>query len=496
MAIGVSILERDEAQFISTTSPLRPGVVIRAPWGPSGKAQTITSIQELESIFGAPKAKEYLGIIGIKKFFRYGNTIRVARVVSSTDVKASVTLNDGSTNSTLVLEALYEGEFGNGLSATLVTEGTTKTIKVFLGGVEVESYAGLSKSAETDTNTDYKNAINGVSDYITVKTDSTADANANEPDDVSTGASLAGGADNLPSSTEFVGTSGTSGVELFSSDTEEIDILLAPDAAALSTDAEVVTVNNGLTSVASGRGDVLALLDAPKGKSATEAGSFFAALTSSTYSAAFWPWVEVVETQITAEGDRSVFIPASLGALSVFANNDAVSRPWYGAFGINRGVLREAEDVEVVTNSAQRTTLADNQVNVFTRRTGVGTVLLGNLTKSEVTNATQSINIRRLLIFLKKRLLIAAESLIGEPVDQETRNQFVSMANRLLTTVQNDRGLNPEDGFLVVCDASNNPPAVVDEKKIVATIKLRPTRAAEIVEITLQVTDSGAVFDV
>lgn len=495
-SIGVYTLEQDKSQYISADSPILPGAVVYGSWGAYDTVQTVTSVSELISTVGEAVSSSYKGLIGLKKYFKYGNQLQVVRAENSSDAYGVKTFN-ATADPSLVIQALYKGAFGNEISIKISTENSLKRIDVYVQGALAETYLGLEKASGADKNANYKTAINGVSVWVTVKTDATADAETSEPDDI-VATNLTSGASTLPTKADFIGTatggpsSGPSGLQCFATDSVVVDILLCPDSASLSSETDAKDVSKEIESIAESRKDLVGLVDFPAGKSRDNAITYAddTAAWNSTYVSAYWPWVQYTEAAISTD----VYVPGSLSALIVVAKNDSIAFPWYAAFGYQRGIITEALEVEYNSSLGDRDLLMGSQINVFTKETGVGVVTLGNYTKYSTLQATQSLNVRRLLLFIKKGLSAAAKTLLAEPNDPVSWAQFVSMANRFLSQIEAKRGLQP-GGFLVICDTTTNTSDIIDQKKMVAVIKLQPTRAIEVIELTLQVTASGATFD-
>jgi len=102
------------------------------------------------------------------------------------------------------------------------------------------------------------------------------------------------------------------------------------------------------------------------------------------------------------------------------------------------------------------------------------------------------INVRRLMIFVKKEISRIASTLLFEPNVQTTWNNFKTQVNPFLTNIQNSFGL---DAFKVVLDETTTTPDLVDRNTIYAKIFLKPTKAVEFFAIDFVITNSGAGFE-
>jgi phage tail sheath protein FI len=109
----------------------------------------------------------------------------------------------------------------------------------------------------------------------------------------------------------------------------------------------------------------------------------------------------------------------------------------------------------------------------------------------EVTWALDRINVRRLLIEIKKFFASTARFLVFEQNTAATRNKFLAIVNPYLESVQQRSGLY---AFQVVMDDSNNTPDLVDRNILYGQIYLKPTKAAEFIVLDFNVLPTGATF--
>jgi len=486
LSAGVYLKEEDKSTYVQTSTSLRPGMVIRAPWGPSNVIKELTTVRDLFDMYGIPDNGNYIGLLSAKQYLNgYSNNIKLIRVVSSGDLKADVTLLATAAPS-LVVEALYVGSGGNKLSITIETDGAKKKLSVYLDGELKEVYTGLEKAAGVDKNANYKAAINGISDYIVIATDATADAETDEPDNISL-APLTGGTDSLPSKNELIGATPDDSLQLFRPDTVYINRLLCPDAAKLSLDADVADVGKELIAIVEERKDCVALVDIPEGKSVSEAITFKSttAAYNSSYSSVYWSWVTINEATV----DADVKFPGSTIGLLVAAKSIGLSYSWFAAAGYNRGIITNAKDVEFNPDLGSRELLTEAQINPILNETGVGVVVLGNKTTLVTPSALQSLNIRDLLLTSKKLIASVSKTLIMEPNDVITEEKFIATTNQILANIAAKRGL---DDLRVVSDTTDLDR---ENNRQVFHIKLKPTRTAEIIVVSFQILNANASFD-
>jgi hypothetical protein len=208
---------------------------------------------------------------------------------------------------------------------------------------------------------------------------------------------------------------------------------------------------------------------------------------NTNYAAAYWPWVQVL-SQATG---KLVWVPASTVMPGVYAFNDRVSAEWFAPAGLNRGGVAGALQAERKLGTNDRDTLYQNKVNPIASFPGVGLVAYGQKTLQTKASALDRVNVRRLLINLKRYVRVVAESLLFEQNTLTTRNNFVSQVNPYLESVQQRQGLY---AYKVVMDDSNNTPDVIDRNQLVGAIYIQPAKAIEYIYITFNITPTGVTF--
>ena len=75
--------------------------------------------------------------------------------------------------------------------------------------------------------------------------------------------------------------------------------------------------------------------------------------------------------------------------------------------------------------------------------------------------------------------------------DEFTRAQFVSIIEPFLRDVQSRRGILD---FKIVCDGSNNTPAVVDRNEFRGDIFIKPSRSINFISLNFVAVASGVEF--
>jgi phage tail sheath protein FI len=176
---------------------------------------------------------------------------------------------------------------------------------------------------------------------------------------------------------------------------------------------------------------------------------------------------------------------------SVYAANDNAAAEWFAPAGLNRGGIAQAIQVLDRTTHSERDTLYEGRVNPIAAFPGQGICVWGQKTLQIQPSALDRVNVRRLLIALKKFIASSSKFLVFEQNVAATRNRFLSIVNPYLESVQQRSGLY---AFQVVMDDTNNTPDLVDRNILYGQIYLQPAKTAEFIVLDFNILPTGAVF--
>ena len=207
----------------------------------------------------------------------------------------------------------------------------------------------------------------------------------------------------------------------------------------------------------------------------------------SNYAATYWPWVQINESNT----GQYQYVPPSSILAGIYAFNDKIAAPWFAPAGMNRGGLDTVVQAERKLTHKNRDDLYESNVNPIATFPGQGVVVWGQKTLQKKSSALDRINVRRLLIKVKKFIAASSRFLVFEQNNATTRNRFLNIANPYLEQVQAQSGLN---AFRVVMDETNNTPDIVDRNILYGQIFLQPTRTAEFIVLDFTIQPTGASF--
>ena len=358
----------------------------------------------------------------------------------------------------------YLDENGNirigSASGSLPTAGSGSSNGGFVGGSD--GYSGFDALGnQNGTNT------NPLNFYETI--DGT-DTQGFDPDDLTTadgGAAYSQALDLLKNQDEY-----------------DINLILTPgliDSVHPSMTAKVI-------DVCEDRGDCFAIIDPVVYAKNVADATTRAEARDSNFAAMYWPWIKVPDSQVAG---TQRWVPPSVMLGGIYAFNDRVAHPWFAPAGLNRGGIDVAIQAERKLTQSQRDTLYDSNVNPIATFPGQGVTVFGQKTLQKKSSALDRINVRRLLIRVKKFIASSSRFLVFEQNTIQTRNRFLNIVNPFLERVQSQSGLN---AFRVVMDDTNNTPDTIDRNQLVGQLFLQPTRTAEFIVLDFSILPTGASF--
>jgi hypothetical protein len=212
-----------------------------------------------------------------------------------------------------------------------------------------------------------------------------------------------------------------------------------------------------------------------------------AAELDTNYAATYYPWIKILDTNT----NRQINVPPSVVMPAIYAQSDRVSAEWFAPAGLNRGGIPQAVGVNDRLTFSDRDDLYEGKVNPIAQFPGQGVVVWGQKTLQSKPSALDRVNVRRLLIALKKFIASSSRFLVFEQNVSVTRNRFLSIVNPYLESVQQRSGLY---AFRVVMDETNNTPDVIDRNILKGDIYLQPTKTAEFIVLDFVVLPTGASF--
>ena len=215
---------------------------------------------------------------------------------------------------------------------------------------------------------------------------------------------------------------------------------------------------------------------------------------NSSYGCCFYPWVQARDS----ETGKTFWCPPSVAAIGTFSSSQKKSELWFAPAGFNRGGLTEGSAGIPIVNVKQRLTSKDRDalyevnINPIASFPAEGIVIFGQKTLQTTQSALDRINVRRLMIYVKKEISRIAALILFDQNVQTTWDRFTGQVVPFLESIQTRLGLTD---FKVILDESTTTPDLIDRNILYAKIFLKPARAIEFIAIDFVITSTGASFE-
>jgi len=305
---------------------------------------------------------------------------------------------------------------------------------------------------------------------------------------------LVGGDNGLPLAVEDVVGVGNRGLSSLSNpNTMDINILCAPGRSE-------VGVINKVLSICESRSDCFGIIDTPLGLTPVQAVDFHngvlggvddpSAPLNTSFGAVYYPWVRVVNPS----NSSPVWVPPSAVVLGVYAVNDQLGNPWFAPAGLSRGRLGNVLLTERDLTEGEMDLLYgnDNAINPLINYRRQGYVVWGQRTLQREDTALDRVNVRRLMLYVRKVIAASSAYLVFEQNDATTWGRWNNMVTSFLDTVKKGRGI---EEFKVQMDSTTVTPSNVDRNEMPGKVLIKPTKTAEFVVIDFVLTSQGATFN-
>ena len=256
----------------------------------------------------------------------------------------------------------------------------------------------------------------------------------------------------------------------------------------------VMDIENGFLPIADRKTNDSATSTTVTGDVNTAVGSMRDRQLNSSFGCAYYPWVQCLDD----DTNKVVYLPPSVVALGVMSYTDSVKGPWFAPAGFTRGGLSTGLTGIPVLNatlrlsSKDRDNLYENRINPIATFPNEGVVVFGQKTLQVTRSALDRINVRRMLIYVKREISLIAANLLFEPNVQNTWSRFIAAATPMLIDVQQRFGIQE---YKLVLDETTTTPDLIDQNIMYAKLFIKPTRAIEFIAVDFFITNTGASFE-
>lgn len=550
----INITEIDQTTTIPGTSTVTGAFVGNFRWGPAEEIVSISSENDLVSVFGAPNTTNSVDFHTAAYFLKYGSSLNVVRELTS----AAYNANAGGNASTLIKNrtaydnatlafadvglwvSKYPGALGNSLQVSVFAyTGSSNSTDFdawtysnrFDGAPSTSSYASARNATGDEMHivvidedglfTGTPGSILETFSFVSQATDAiNDDGSSNYFADVVNNTSdyiYFGDADstNFPQMASAV----TSGKDYTTADADgvvTVSLSAGADSGALGS-SEISSGYDLFEDPDTADAFLIICPDLPSGSETTIANDIISVAATRKDAVAF---ISPGASMLTASAiktfadgltsssfafvdsgrlkvydkynDRDINIPACSSVAGLCAATETEFGAWFSPAGYARGQIFGVTSLFYNPKATDRDTLFRAGVNPIVTFPGQGTILFGDKTKLNRPSAFGELGVRRLFSVLESSIATAARSQLFEFNDEFTRSNFLNIIEPFLRDVQGRRGLQD---FRVVCDESNNTASVIDRNEFVADIYIKPNRSIRYIQLNFIATRTGVEFN-
>jgi hypothetical protein len=273
-----------------------------------------------------------------------------------------------------------------------------------------------------------------------------------------------------------------------------IDMLSNPDEIELKDLVIPGVWANKVTDYAiemvENRGDMFYMMDI-SGSTIDDAIDHLTSKNVDTNYASCWYPELYIEDRLN---NRQVLVPPTVVMPAVFAYNDSVGGFWYAPAGFNRGGLsvHGVKKAREKLKKSQRDKLQENRINPIATFSSEGVVVWGQLTLQKAASALDRINVRRMLLELRKMIAKEATKIIFEPNVASTWDKFINKVEPKLERLRVNNGI---EEFRLILDDSTTTEDLIERNIMYGKIAIKPTRSAEKILLDFFVTNNAAGFE-
>jgi phage tail sheath protein FI len=189
---------------------------------------------------------------------------------------------------------------------------------------------------------------------------------------------------------------------------------------------------------------------------------------------------------------RRVKLPSSVAAFAAMSYSDSQSPPWFAPAGFNRGILNDiVKNSTVRINADDKNSLYEARVNPIAKYYKEGYVVFGQKTLQIKKSSLDRINVRRLLLELRRIVIEVSKGLLFEQNTNELRAQFIRDTNSFLGNIRSLEGI---EEYKVIMDNTNNTEIDAQNNRLNGKIIIKPTKSIEYIAIDFVIANSSVQF--
>lgn len=206
----------------------------------------------------------------------------------------------------------------------------------------------------------------------------------------------------------------------------------------------------------------------------------------SSYSAGYCNWYL---QQDYSNNEDYLWIPPSIKAMGVYIYCDTYFHPWSAPAGHTRGIVGDVVDIAFKPTDDDAGMIYSNAWNYAMSYPIDGIVIEGHKTFQSQRTALDRINVRRLALYLEKRVAEVARTFVYEQNTPYMRQLFVDSITPIMDDAVNGSGISD---YAIKCDEELNTPDVIDNNELRCKIGIKPIKTVDWIVIDFILTNQSA----
>ena len=171
--------------------------------------------------------------------------------------------------------------------------------------------------------------------------------------------------------------------------------------------------------------------------------------------------------------------------------------PWEASAGLNNGQFKNIIKLAINFKDSAQIELQRNKINSIVNETGKGIFSWGIQNYTSKKSALIDSTTRGLLVTIWRAMRESLQWDLFEINDETTQSSLRIKTNIYMKNIESNRGVSNVNGlpaFKVICDSTNNTPAIVQAGQLVLQLKLVPSRIAKEIILVADVNSTGATL--
>jgi hypothetical protein len=215
---------------------------------------------------------------------------------------------------------------------------------------------------------------------------------------------------------------------------------------------------------------------------------------NSIYASVYFPWIKIrkltYNSDMTIASDLVDNSPVSRVLGMIAKSDQTAGNSLRAPAGVQRGGLDDLEGLKQNLSAKERDLLYadvyDNCINPIVYSATAGWYVNGQKTalrKNSRGNLTSlsRINVMRTGLYIKREISRIVPSFFHQPNDATSRNNFIAQIKSIMNYLTVQRAI--EDNFIIICDNSNNPPEIINNNGLIASIEFTPIKTIERIKV-------------